>query len=230
MAPLDDLKIVIGLGLPKSEIKKRVIHLLPGDITGALVHESRHLAHYAIVSHVYDSNPVAARKLIKKEKEVLYEKLTNFSLRKCSRVSYYSARLLHDKGLLNNDEVELEKFIHFNSITTGLKESFADASNRDRNVVAGLVASALVVFGIGLYKSITGDEPIPGASAWIGGGIATPFLFLIPKYYYRNSRSLTPKNLERFTPIERRHLLAFPSDYRSLERRCEELKDYGFPL
>lgn len=195
----------------------------------SLRHEARHAAHHNLIEKVYEEDPKLSHRLLAKEKAALYKVMGNLSLRKNMRFTLEVAGdLLNEREVPRGVYRDIEKAMHFKSITFGLKESFADDNNLYRNAFYVFAAGSSMLFAKGLVDEITGD----GKSFDLLYGSLAMFVatMLAPHSHYIGEGALTTRNLVKFTPNERRYLLAFPRDYISLEERCSELKRFGFPL
>ena len=192
-----------------------------------LRHEARHAAHYSLIEKVYEENPDLSHRLLAKEKEVMYQVMANLSFRQRATLEV-AGELLKERGAPRGVYRDIEKATHFHSITDGLKESFADDSNLYRNAFYVFATGSAMLFAKGICDAIMGD----GQSSDMAFGSIAMFAtaMLTPHCYYTGESALTTKNLSKFTPTERRYLLAFPRDYISLEERCAELKRFGFKL
>ena len=192
-----------------------------------LRHEARHAAHYSLFDKVYDEDPNLSHRLLAKEKDVLYRVMGNMSFRQKAAFRV-AGDLLKKRGVPNGIYLGIEKATHFHTITYGLKESFADDNNLYRNLYYALAAGSAMFFAKGVSDWIMGDSDASGMLIGSLGLFAT--MMLAPHSHYIGESALTTKNLSKFTPNERRYLLAFPRDYISLEERCAELKRFGFKL
>ncbi len=192
-----------------------------------LRHEARHAAHYSLLERVYDEDPKLSHRLLANEKDVLYKVMGNMSFR--NRGTFEVAgRILNDHRAPEGIYRDIEKATHFHTITYGLRESFADDNNLYRNMFYLFAASSSMLLAKGICDSIMGDSASP--DMLLGSLAMFVTAKLTPHSYYIGESALTAKNLSKFTPSERRYLLAFPRDYISLEERCAELKRFGFNL
>ncbi|MEA3378966.1 MAG: hypothetical protein U9Q69_05020, partial [Nanoarchaeota archaeon] len=197
-----------------------------------LKHESRHAAHYALFSKVYEENPLLAHGVIKNERLVYYNTLINYKFHKAD---LKMALQILDKALASKgQERDIEKIMYYSTISTGLAESFANDDNSYKHFSYGLFAFSGTILAAGILRlmdSWRGNQQIEDSGLFLLGTLASfVSLMLVPGIYYPNRLNLTTKNLERFTTTERKYLLAFPAESGTLEKRCEKLRKYGFEL
>lgn len=201
-----------------------------------LRHESRHLAHFALLNNVYNENPKSAHKIIKKDRSFYYEYLQKFLK------SFSNAKIISNKEVITTElEKNLEILAYYKSISHGLSESFADDNHQAQNSFFIFLGLSTFLMGGSLIGSayfgfpeigekITKEADLTRHLFGFGSLLSTWGVLNLPKFFYKKEKALITENLKPFSPNERKHLIAFPLESMSLEERCEDLKKIGFKL